>query len=159
MTGFEIRPAGPMDAGAVGAILSGFIDTTEWMPRIHTRAEDLAHADMLIQRGWVTVATRNRKVCGFLARNGGVVHALYVHPTARSTGVGAMLLNDAKLASPALELWTFEANRGAQRFYEREGFELAEQTDGKGNDEGLPDRRYVWSATSAEAAKQTERTA
>ena len=56
-----LRPATPTDAGAVGAILSEFVDDTAWMPRIHTRAEDLAHAGDLITRGWVTVAETLRQ--------------------------------------------------------------------------------------------------
>ena len=55
-----LRPANSMDAGAVGAILFEFIDTTAWMPRVHTRAEDLAHAARMIELGWVTVALQKR---------------------------------------------------------------------------------------------------
>ncbi len=148
MTGWHLRAAQPTDAGAVAAILSGFIDGTDWMPRIHTRAEDLAHAGDLIDRGWVTVAEADGAILGFLAREGAFVHALYVAETAQGAGVGLALLEHAKSAQVPLELWTFEANRGARRFYERAGFELAEQGDGSTNDEGLPDRRYVWQGPS-----------
>ena len=65
----RLRKARSTDAGAVGAILSEFIDTTDWMPRIHTRAEDLAHAGALIARGWVTVAERDGNVLGFAAQD------------------------------------------------------------------------------------------
>ena len=56
MTACHLRPARTTDAGRVGAILSAFIDDTPWMPRIHTRAEDLSFAGMMIDRGWITVA-------------------------------------------------------------------------------------------------------
>ena len=46
-----IRVAHPLDAGAVVRILSEFIDTTDWMPRLHSRAEDLGFAGTMIDRG------------------------------------------------------------------------------------------------------------
>ena len=57
-----LRRAGPGDAGAVGMILSEFVDTTSWMPRIHSRAQDLAHASDMIALGWVTLADRKSVV-------------------------------------------------------------------------------------------------
>ena len=47
-----------------------------------------------------------------------------------------------------LQLWTFASNVGAQRFYERHGFEAVERTDGSDNEEGAPDIRYVWSGVT-----------
>ena len=142
MSSVPLRHATPLDAGALGAILSDWIDATPWMPRLHTRAEDIAHMGTLIGRGWVTVAGEPAK--GFLAREAGFVHALYVDETARGCGIGTALLSDAMQNALRLELWTFEANSAAHRFYEGAGFRLAETTDGASNDEGLPDRRYVW---------------
>jgi len=139
-----LRPATPLDAGRVGAILSAWIDETPWMPRIHTRAEDIAHADMMVGRGWVTVAERSDEVTGFLARDGDDIHALYIDPTARGQGVGSRLLADAMDHEERLTLWTFQANTRAQNFYERHGFAEIERTDGARNDEGLPDIRYQW---------------
>lgn len=139
-----LRPAQPTDAGAVGAILSGFIDGTDWMPRIHTRAEDLSFAGHMIEQGWVTVAERGDHVCAFCARNGADVHALYVGAGAQGQGVGADLLAQMQQETDHLTLWTFQANTGAQRFYLRHGFVEMERTDGARNDEGLPDIRYDW---------------
>ena len=139
-----LRPAQPTDAGAVGAILSGFIDGTDWMPRIHTRAEDLSFAGHMIEQGWVTVAEDDSGIQAFAARNGADVHALYVARAAQGQGVGAALLTHMQAATDHLTLWTFQANRGAQRFYLRHGFAEVERTDGARNDEGLPDIRYDW---------------
>ncbi|WP_147108619.1 GNAT family N-acetyltransferase [Tateyamaria sp. syn59] len=140
----HLRPAQPTDAGAVGAILSAFIDGTPWMPRIHTRAEDLSFAGHMIEKGWVTVAEQGGAVQAFCARNGADVHALYVSDTAQGQGIGAQLLSRMQAATDHLTLWTFQANTGAQRFYLRHGFAEAERTDGSRNDEGLPDIRYDW---------------
>ncbi len=139
-----LRVARDMDAGAVGAILSEFIDTTPWMPRIHTRAQDLAHAARMIGFGWVSLADHQGDVLGFMARNGEEIDALYVTQKARGQGVGTALLQHAQAMSPRLELWTFQENTGAQRFYERHGFTETRRTDGTDNDEGLPDILYEW---------------
>ncbi|MDP9464580.1 MAG: GNAT family N-acetyltransferase, partial [Actinomycetota bacterium] len=42
-----------------------------------------------------------------------------------------------------LQLWTFESNDRARRFYERHGFTAVEFTDGAGNEERWPDVRYA----------------
>jgi len=47
-----------------------------------------------------------------------------------------------KCRHPGLQLWTFQANREARRFYERHGFTAVEETDGTTNEERLPDMRY-----------------
>nr|WP_136441041.1 GNAT family N-acetyltransferase [Pacificoceanicola onchidii] len=143
MTG-HLRPGEPRDALRLGAILSGFTDETDWMPRLHSRAEDISHMGGLIDRGWVTVADRGDGPFGFLACDHKTIHALYVDPEQRGQGAGKALLDHAKESASLLELWTFQANTGAQRFYEREGFSEAERTDGATNDEKLPDIRYVW---------------
>tara|TARA_R110002126_G_scaffold10527_7_gene48344 strand:+ start:143633 stop:144061 length:429 start_codon:yes stop_codon:yes gene_type:complete len=133
-----------LDAGAVGAILSEFVDTSDWMPRIHTRAEDIAHAARMIDLGRVHVVEDNGKVVGFCARNGDDLDALYVASEKRGQGIGAALLRHAQTAVDRLELWTFQANEGAQRFYLRHGFVELQRTDGSGNDERLPDIQYEW---------------
>lgn len=149
MSTLALRPAHPLDAGRVAAILSDWVDETPWLPRVHTRGEDLAHAGILIDRGWVRVAEVRGAVAGFLARDKAAIHALYVAQSARNQGIGSALLTDAQAATARLSLWTFEANTNAHRFYETAGFTLAERTDGAGNDENLPDRRYDWSRKEA----------
>lgn len=146
-----IRPAQPTDAGAVAAILSQFIDTTDWMPRLYTRAEELSFAGIMVDRGWVLVAEpagQGAGIAGFMALDGGFIHALYVAQAQRGQGVGQTLLDHGKAGSNRLELTTFQANTGAQRFYARAGFREVGRGDGCGagsvNDEGLPDIRLIW---------------
>ncbi|SLN54094.1 putative N-acetyltransferase YjaB [Falsiruegeria litorea R37] len=145
-----IRAAHGADAGAIGAILSAFIDDTPWMPRIHTRAEDLSFAGLMVDRGWVRVAERDRVVVGFLALNEGFVHSLYMQSDVQGQGGGKALLDDAKASSERLALNVFQANTDAQRFYQREGFVETGRGDGTGNDENLPDITYVWTRTAKE---------
>ena len=47
-------------------------------------------------------------------------------------------------AFDCLQLWTFQRNLSARRFYEARGFALVEQTDGARNEEKEPDARYLW---------------
>lgn len=148
MSAVLIDPARPADARRIGLILSGWVDETDWMPRIHSRDQDQAHAADLVSRGWVIVAKRCGEVVGFLARDDAEVHALYVAHNARGQGVGKALLERAKQGHDWLGLWTFQANERAQFFYRREGFHELRRTNGADNDEGLPDIRFEWSRDS-----------
>ncbi|WP_299153272.1 GNAT family N-acetyltransferase [uncultured Tateyamaria sp.] len=145
----HIRPARSTDAGAVGGILSEFIDTTPWMPRLHSRAEDVGFAGHMIDQGWVYVAEQDGHVAGFAARNGPEVHALYVAAKARRTGLGSALLRTMQEQTDRLDLWTFQANLDAQAFYTAHGFCEVTRTDGTRNDEGLPDIHLTWTKDAA----------
>ena len=144
-----LRPARLTDAGKVGAILSEFVDQTDWMPRLHSRAEDIAHADAMIARGWVTVAERDGQIVGFAATEGSDLDALYVARDAQGSGVGRALLKYLQAEHEALNLWTFQANTKAQDFYRAHGFSETGRTDGSSNDEGLPDIRFLWQRKAA----------
>ena len=83
-------------------------------------------------------------VLGILVLDGPWLDQLYVEPGMTGRGIGAALLQLAKRERPeGLRLWTFAANTGAQRFYERHGFVATRRTDGD-NEEGAPDILYVW---------------
>ena len=149
-----LRPARPSDAAALAAILSDWIDATPWMPRIHSRAEDRGFVARLIAEMTVTVAERDGRAAGFLARRDGFVHALYLAPAERRRGTGRRLLRAAQADCAELVLWCFQANAPARAFYASEGFVAAEATDGAGNDEHLPDLRLVWHRAGAAALAQ-----
>lgn len=81
---------------------------------------------------------------GIIAVRDGWVEQLYVLPAVQGRSVGTELLDIAKRASEQLELWTFQRNALAGRFYEARGFTLIEQTNGTRNEEKEPDARYLW---------------
>jgi GNAT superfamily N-acetyltransferase len=142
---WRLDEARPGDGDAMGTILSDWIDETEWMPRLHTREEDRQFCIGLIASAHVRLLRKSDAVAGFLAREGEEIPALYVAAPWRRQGFGARLLDDAKaLSNGRLSVWTFQANRGARRFYQRAGFHEAELSDGSRNDERLPDVRFVW---------------
>ena len=74
----------------------------------------------------------------------GWIDQLYVLPTAQRRGVGKDLLQVAQNAFDRLQLWTFQRNAPARRFYEARGFALIQQTDGARNEEKEPDALYLW---------------
>ncbi len=95
---------------------------------------------------WV-LDDRHAGVIGLLVLNGGWLDHLYLAPGRTGQGLGTRLLAVAKRERPAgLDLWAFQSNTGARRFYERHGFVAVAMTDGD-NEEGAPDVRYRWPAS------------
>ncbi|MGW7411184.1 GNAT family N-acetyltransferase [Streptomyces sp. NPDC054863] len=73
------------------------------------------------------------------------IDQLYLAPERRGRGLGDLFVARAKELRPGgLELWTFQVNTPAHRFYVRHGFTEAERTDGSRNEEREPDVRFVW---------------
>ncbi|XXM74480.1 GNAT family N-acetyltransferase [Lysinibacillus sphaericus] len=84
-------------------------------------------------------------VAGMMAYNESEINQLYIHTGYQGAGIGKALLDRAKeKSSGRLTLYTFEINKKAQRFYERNGFRVI----GRGceNEENLPDLLYEWKA-------------
>ncbi len=70
---------------------------------------------------------------------------LYLRADWTGRGLGHDLVALAKQERPtSLQLWAFQSNTAALRFYQREGFVAVERTDGASNEERAPDVRYVW---------------
>jgi len=88
-------------------------------------------------------------IIGLMVLAEGWLEQLYLDPAETGNGLGARLLDLAKQRRPGgLQLWTFESNVRARRFYERHGFTVEERTDGSGNEEHAPDLRYVWRSSA-----------
>ena len=101
--------------------------------------------DVLLPGHDVWVADVGRRVVGLLAVSAGWLDQLYLSPDWRGRGLGGRFLALAKETQPTgLQLWAFQVNEPAQRFYERHGFVAVERTDGCRNEEREPDVRYVW---------------
>lgn len=103
--------------------------------------------DTLIPAGGVSVAVESGMVVGFIAVSqrdeGAWIEQLYVHPNHIRRDVGSTLLYLAlaRLKGP-VRLYTFEANKGARKFFERYGFTAIAFGDGSSNDAGCPDVLY-----------------
>ena len=96
------------------------------------------------------VAEQDGALAGILALDGDVLDQLYVEPGLTGRGIGSALLAVAKRERPhGLQLWAFQTNTGAQRFYERHGFVEVRRTDGRDNEERAPDVLYAYRTVAA----------
>jgi len=153
-TGLDLRRATPADAGAVADVWwrSRASSVPAIPPPVHTRAEVRSWIEGRLVGGggemWVASHPYEGPVAMLLVVDR-AVDQLYVDPGFTGQGIGSQLLDLAKELRPdGLELWTFQANDGARRFYERHGFEAVAMTAGD-NEEGAPDVLYRWSPTPA----------
>ena len=146
----QLRPARLKDAAAIVEILeSTRVVFMPYAPLAHDHADMLQWAQtQLIPSGGVTVAVQDEAVVGVLATSQaeGIswIDQLYVMPAWVGRGLGAKLLEHAhaQLACP-IRLYTFQANTGARRFYERHGYRVVALTDGQTNEEKCPDVLYA----------------
>ena len=141
-----LRPAVKSDASAVAEVL---LESRRvflpYAPMAHsTAAIHQWVKDTLLPSGGVTVACASGNIVGVLAVSEAEgmawIDQLYVLPAFVGHGIGALLLQHglAQLPRP-VRLYTFQANAGARRFYERYGFKVLAFTDGSTNEERCPD--------------------
>ena len=101
-------------------------------------------SDVLLPSGGTWVVENEIGVIAMMNVRGGWIDQLYVDPVHTGHGTGTKLLGQAKQLHPeGLDLWTFQSNVRARRFYEAHGFLPVEETQGD-NEEGAPDVRYHW---------------
>jgi GNAT superfamily N-acetyltransferase len=146
-----VRPAVPGDAAAVADVwLRSFAVALPTVRRAHSDEQVRGWIrDVLLPRHDTWVAEAGGAVVGLLALSEGWLDQLYLEPAWRGRGIGDRFVALAKERQAAgLQLWTFQVNEPAQRFYERHGFVAVEHTDGSGNEEREPDVRYAWRCNS-----------
>lgn len=90
----------------------------------------------------------NSDMIGIIAFRERWIDQLYVLPSAQRQDVGSKLLQVAQREFDELNLWTFQRNTMARRFYEARGFVLVTETDGGRNEEKEPDALYRWLRSS-----------
>jgi ribosomal protein S18 acetylase RimI-like enzyme len=105
--------------------------------------------DTLIPTKHVTVVEKDDKIIGMMALSTdgemGWIDQLYLHPDVVVCGIGTQLIEQAKAElGPPIQLYTFQENQVASRFYERHGFKAIQYGDGSGNEEKCPDVLYEW---------------
>lgn len=117
----------------------------------HTAEQDLGffRGTMLVEREiWIAVDgdadDRSARPVALLALEPATLENLYVDVGWQGRGIGKMLLDLAKALRPnGFTLYTFQANDGARRFYEREGLE-ALAFGVAPPPENEPDVQYGW---------------
>ena len=148
MERISIRRAVANDADEAAAMFSAALKSMAFFPKLHSDEEDRLFVRRFIVEEETWIALRDGRVIGLACIEGDRLAHLYVDPTHHNRGAGTALLNRVKAERPTgFDLWTFQANTGARRFYERHGLTAVECTDGSRNEEQLPDVRYAWSGS------------
>ena len=133
-----------MDAAAA-VHRASFDRALPWLVGLHAPEEDRAfYRTQIFQSCQVWGAEQRGALVGIIAFRRDWVEQLYVLPDLQRRGVGRALLRVAQNAFPLLDLWTFQRNLPARRFYEASGFVALRETDGSGNEEQEPDVLYRW---------------
>ncbi len=145
-TALTVRRATPDDTGIGDVWLTSWRATFEFPPG---HPDDDCRRWLLTElvpstESWVAVEDDGR-IIGFLSLSDAMVEQLYIAPDWIGHGLGRRLLAFAKERRPAgLDLYCFQVNARARRFYEANGFVAIDFGDGSGNEERQPDIRYAW---------------
>jgi GNAT superfamily N-acetyltransferase len=124
---------------------AAFDHALPWLPRLHTADEDRwFYRERIVKTCQVWGVSERAELKGIIAFREGWIEQLYVLPEAQGRGIGGALLQIAQGAFGSLQLWTFQRNLRARRFYEARGFALVSTTDGARNEEKEPDALYRW---------------
>ena len=146
---FLLRAAILADAPAIADVyLASRTTFLAYAPLAHSDADIRVWIETkLIPDASVTVAEHGGEVVGFVATavEGPLLwlDQLYVRPDSVGLGLGSKLLEHALAGvTQPVRLYTFQANAGARRLYERHGFKAVQFTNGQSNEEKCPDVLY-----------------
>jgi len=129
-----LRRLEPVDMDAAARVLrTGFDHALPSLAGLHTPKEDQwFFRERVFRTCEVWGAFDSVAMIGMLAFRKDWIDQLYVLPKAQGRGVGTELLQVAQRSFDRLQLWTFQRNPRARRFYEARGFALVQETDGAG---------------------------
>ena len=154
----SLRAATAEDGTRVADLLiSTRAEFMPYAPSAHTEAEVRSWvASTLVPARGVIVAELEGRVVGVMVSQLGAgtswITQMAVDPTLVGNGIGSTLLAFAMAEFPKpIHLYTFQANVGARRFYERHGFVAIEFTEGQDNEELCPDVLYALPPPQADA--------
>lgn len=139
-----IRLATPDDAPIIAEYYVDIRQDT--VPSIHDVGSVTWYIqNRLIERGSSYVFVEDDQIVAWVDVHDDWVDQLYCRRGQTGKGLGKIMLDFAKSKSPSgLQLWTFQVNTGARKFYRREGFQEVELTDGQNCEEKQPDVRLEW---------------
>jgi GNAT superfamily N-acetyltransferase len=145
-TAIQLRDARDSDRRAIAKILHNATHAAyKFMAWPHTDKDTDAFVAASMAR-WDRVRVAcddDGTVVAFLCLEGKLIDQLFVAPEHQKRGIGSRLLDDAKALCPkGLSLFTFQANKPARGFYEKNGFRAVAY--GISEAEGEPDVTYVW---------------
>jgi len=152
---WHLRSPVAADAPGIAAIhRESFTAALPFIPTLHTSDDDLAFFRAAAESQQTLLADaqgETQELAGFAMWTAGWLNHLYVAPRFQRRGLGSALLDavrDWHVTSglQVIDLWTFQRNAVARRFYQMQGFVPIEFTDGSGNEEQEPDIRFRWRA-------------
>ena len=135
------------DAAEISQILEDWAASNCEIPLVHNVEERADYGRWLLERTSVTMIHNSSGVVGFLALEKHIIQALYIKKDFQGFGFGQAAIKFAQKQFKELWLWVFQSNIGAQKFYQRLGFQIVEKSDGEDNDYRLPDIFYCWKST------------
>ena len=143
---FTLRRATDADADAIAEVHFASYRLLSFLPMLHSIESYRWYvANVMLKQCAVTVAEDDTGIVAFLGLRGEELGQFYTRPDRIGRGAGTQLIESAKSSGvAALELWCFQANTRARRFYEARGFRAIRFTDGAQNEERTPDVRYRW---------------
>jgi putative acetyltransferase len=120
-----------------------------WLAGLDTPQEDREfYRERVFRDCTVWGASEGAELVAIIAFRDGWIDQFYVLPSAQGQGIGSQLLLVPKSSQRRLQLWTFQRNEAARRFYEARGFVAVRKTNGADNEEREPDILYCWSHES-----------
>ena len=135
------------DAAEISQILEDWAASNREIPLVHNVEERADYGRWLLEHTRVTMIHNSSGVVGFLALEKHIIQALYIKKDFQGFGFGQAAIKFAQKQFKELRLWVFQSNIGAQKFYQRLGFQIVEKSDGEDNDYRLPDVFYCWKST------------
>ncbi len=145
MSEFTVRRLDEAEMDAAARVLRlSFDDQYPWLTGLHTPEEDRSFFREILYPSCEIWGAIGDEVIGIIAFRPGWIEQLYVRPGCQGQGIGSALLAVAMSRSDGLELWTFQKNHRARRFYAARGFVAIRETDGRDNEEREPDVLYRW---------------
>ena len=135
------------DAAEISQILEDWAASNYEIPLVHNVEERADYGRWLLEHTNVTMIHNSSGVVGFLALEKHIIQALYIKKDFQGFGFGQAAIKFAQKQFKELRLWVFQSNIGAQKFYQRLGFQIVEKSDGEDNDYRLPDIFYCWKLT------------
>ena len=135
------------DATEISQILEDWAASNREIPLVHNVDERADYGRWLLEHTSVTMIHNSSGVVGFLALEKHIIQGLYIKKDFQGFGFGQAAIKFAQKQFGELRLWVFQSNIGAQKFYQRLGFQVVEKSDGEDNDYRLPDVFYCWKST------------
>ncbi len=145
------RRATAADAAQVATVyIASRRGAAAYLPTVGTDAEIRAFViHQMVPERETWVAEDAGRMVAVLTIHDDEVDQFYVAPGDQRRGIGDAMLAHAKRLRPAgLQLWAFQRNAPARRFYEARGFIAKKFTDGATNMEREADVLYQWTPSN-----------